>query len=140
MPDLILADGGITQIRAIKEVVNKLALDIPVYGMVKNDKHRTRALLDEDRNEIEISKELLNFITLFQDEVHKIAIEYHKKLRNEGMLKSALDDIKGIGPAKRKALLQKFGTVENIKNASIEEIMGVKGITKEIARELLKGE
>jgi len=140
LPDLILADGGITQIRAIKEVVNKLALDIPVYGMVKDDKHRTRALLDEDRNEIEISKELLNFITLFQDEVHKTAIEYHKKLRNEGMLKSALDDIKGIGPAKRKALLQKFGTVENIKNASIEEIMGVKGITEEIARELLKGE
>ena len=136
LPDLILADGGITQIRAIKEVVNKLALDIPVYGMVKDDKHRTRALLDEDRNEIEISKELLNFITLFQDEVHKTAIEYHKKLRNEGMLKSALDDIKGIGPAKRKALLQKFGTVENIKNASIEEIMGVKGITEEIARKL----
>jgi len=136
LPDLILADGGITQIRAIKEVVDKLELEIPVYGMVKDDKHRTRALLDEDRNEIEISKELLNFITLFQDEVHKTAIEYHKKLRNEGMLKSALDDIKGIGPAKRKALLQKFGSVENIKNASIEEIIEVKGITEEIAEKL----
>ena len=135
-PDLILADGGITQIRAIKEVIDKLNLNIPVFGMVKNDKHRTRALLDENRNEIEISKELLNFITVFQDEVHKTAIEYHKKLRSEGMLKSELDDIKGIGPAKRKSLLQKFGTIENIKNADLEELLEVKGITEEIAKEL----
>jgi len=138
LPDLILADGGITQIRAIKEVIQKYNLEIPVFGMVKDNKHRTRALLDEKRNEIEISTELLNFITLFQDEVHRTAIEYHKKLRNEGMLKSELDDIEGIGPAKRNALLQKFGTVENIKNATIEELTKVKGITNEIA-EKIKG-
>ena len=136
LPDLILADGGITQIRAIKEIVDKYNLAIPVYGMVKNDKHRTRALLDENRNEIEISEELLNFITTFQDEVHKTAIEYHKKLRDKGMLKSELDDIEGIGPAKKKALMQKFGTVENIKNASVEELVKVKGITEEIAKRL----
>ncbi len=138
LPDLILADGGITQIRAIKEIVEKYALGIPVYGMVKNDKHQTRALLDENRNEIEISKELLNFITLFQDEVHKTAIEYHKKLRDTGMLKSELDDIEGIGPAKKNALIKKFGSVENIKKASIEELVQVKGITEEIARKLLE--
>lgn len=137
-PDLILADGGITQIRAIKEIVEKYALGIPVYGMVKNDKHQTRALLDENRNEIEISKELLNFITLFQDEVHKTAIEYHKKLRDTGMLKSELDDIEGIGPAKKNALIKKFGSVENIKKASIEELVQVKGITEKIARKLLE--
>lgn len=136
LPDLILADGGITQIRAIKEIINKYNLELPVFGMVKNDKHQTRALLDENRNEIELSKELLNFITLFQDEVHKTAIEYHKKLRDKGMLKSELDDIEGIGPVKRKALLQKFGTVENIKNATIEELMQVKGISEEIAKKL----
>ena len=104
--------------------------------MVKNDKHRTRALLDENRNEIEISEELLNFITTFQDEVHKTAIEYHKKLRDKGMLKSELDDIEGIGPVKKKALMQKFGTVENIKNASVEELLKVKGITEEIVKRL----
>jgi len=136
LPDLILADGGINQIRAIKEIMQKYNLSVPVYGMVKDDKHRTRALLDENRNEIEISTELLNFITLFQDEVHRTAVEYHKKLRDEGMLKSELDDIEGIGPAKRKALLQKFGTVDSIKNATLEELMQVKGITKEIAERI----
>lgn len=136
LPDLILADGGITQMRAIKEIVDKYNLEIPVYGMVKNDKHRTRALLDENRNEIEISEELLNFITKFQDEVHKTAIEYHKKLRDEGMLKSELDVIEGIGPVRKKALMQKFGTVENIKNASLEELAKVKGITEELAKRI----
>ena len=136
LPDLILADGGITQIRAIKEIINKYNLEIPVFGMVKNDKHQTRALLDENRNEIEISKELLNFITLFQDEVHRTAIEYHKKLRDKGMLKSELDEIEGIGPVKKNALLKKFGSVENIKKASLEELTQVKGITREIAERI----
>ena len=136
LPDLILADGGITQIRAIKEIINKYNLEIPVFGMVKNDKHQTRALLDENRNEIEISRELLNFITLFQDEVHKTAIEYHKKLRDKGMLKSELDEIEGIGPVKKNALLKKFGSVENIKKASLEELTQVKGITREIAERI----
>lgn len=136
LPDLILADGGITQIRAIKEIVEKYNLNIPVYGMVKNDKHQTRALLTENRQELEISKELLNFITLFQDEVHKTAIEYHRKLRDTGMLKSELDDIEGIGPAKKNALLKKFGSAENIKKASMEELLQVKGITEEIAKRI----
>lgn len=136
LPDLILADGGITQIRAIKEIINKYNLGIPIFGMVKNDKHQTRALLDENRNEIAISKELLNFITLFQDEVHRTAIEYHKKLRDKGMLKSELDEIEGIGPVKKNALLKKFGSVENIKKASLEELTQVKGITREIAERI----
>ena len=84
------------------------------------------------------SKELMNFITLFQDEVHRTAIEYHKKLRDEGMLKSELDDIEGIGPVKRTALLKKFGSIEKIKSATIEELMQVKGITKEIAEKIKK--
>lgn len=134
LPDLILADGGITQIRAVKEILNKYNLEIPVFGMVKNDKHQTRALLDENRVEIEISEELLNFITLFQDEVHKTAIDYHKLLRDKGMLESILDEVKGIGAVKRKRLLQKFGSVENIKNLTMEQLMEVDGITEEIAK------
>lgn len=137
LPDLILADGGITQIRAILEVIDKYCLHIPVYGMVKNDKHQTRALIDKDRNEIKISKELLNFITVFQDEVHNTAIEYHRKLRDKEMLKSELDDVKGIGEKKRQELLKKFGSIENIKRASIEELTSIKGINEKIAKVIL---
>ena len=137
LPDLILADGGITQIRAILEVIDSYNLNIPVYGMVKNDKHQTRALIDKNRNEIKISKELLNFITIFQDEVHNTAIEYHRKLREKEMLKSELDDIKGIGEKKRQELLKKFGSIENIKKSNIEEITSIKGINEKMAREIL---
>lgn len=138
LPDLILADGGITQIRAILEVINEYNLKIPVYGMVKNDKHQTRALIDKDRNEIRISKELLNFITIFQDEVHNTAIEYHRKLRDKEMLKSELDNVKGIGEKKRQELLKKFGSMENIKRASIEELTTIKGINKNLAEQIKK--
>ena len=133
LPDAIFADGGITQIRAVRTAVDKYNLDIKIFGMVKNDKHQTRALMDEDRNEIKISEDLFKLITLFQDTVHDIAISYHRRLRDKALTKSELDSIKGIGEAKKKALLKKFGSVEKIKNASIEELMEVKGITKELA-------
>ena len=138
LPDLILADGGITQIRAIKTAVNKYNLDIPVYGMVKNDKHQTRALIGEDRKEIEISEKLFNVITAFQDSVHDTAIEYHRKLREEAVTKSILDDIEGIGEKKKQALLQRFGTIEKIKNAKVEELTEIKGINQKLAEEILK--
>ena len=133
LPDVIFVDGGITQIRAARRVIDKLGVDIKIFGMVKNDKHRTRALMDENRNEIEISEELLNLITKFQDTVHDTAISYHKKLREKEMTESALDKISGIGEVKRNLLLKRFKTVSNIKNASPEEIMTVKGINKELA-------
>ena len=133
LPDAIFADGGITQIRAVRTAVDKYNLDIKIFGMVKNDKHQTRALLDENRNEIEISENLFKLITLFQDTVHDTAISYHRKLRDKSISKSELDDIKGIGEAKKKALLKHFGSVEKIKKASVEELMEVKGITKELA-------
>ena len=87
--------------------------------MVKNDKHQTRALMEEDINEIKMSDQLFKLITLFQDTVHETAISYHRKLRDKSISKSELDDIKGIGEAKKKTLLKKFGSVEKIKNASI---------------------
>lgn len=137
LPDLIFADGGITQIRAMIEVINEYNLNIPVYGMVKNDKHQTRALMDKDRNEVKISTELFNFITIFQDEVHNTAIEYHRKLRDKEMLKSELDDIKGIGDKKRQQLLKKFGSIENIKKATVEELTSIKGINEKLAQEIV---
>ncbi|MBQ9297743.1 MAG: excinuclease ABC subunit UvrC [Clostridia bacterium] len=136
LPDVIFADGGITQIRAIKRAVKKYNLDIPVFGMVKNDKHRTRALIKENREEIEVSENLLNLITMFQDEVHKVAIEYHKKLRDKEMTKSKLDDIEGIGEKKRQELLKHFGSVKKIQEAEIEEIAKVKGINEKLAEKI----
>ncbi len=148
LPDVILADGGITQIRAIKEAIEAVSTEyenkvdnlneIKVFGMVKNDKHQTRALIDENRKEIKLSENLMNLITLFQDTVHETAIGYHKKLRDKEVTKSALDEIEGIGPVKKKALLMKFGSVEKMSKASIEELMEVKGITKQIAKKILK--
>ena len=138
LPDLILADGGITQIKAIKRALStyKLQEQIPVYGMVKDDTHSTRALVDENRKEFEISERLFFFITNLQNEVHNTAIEYHRKLREQDMTKSSLDEIEGIGKAKRDALLRKFGTIEKIKNASIEELTQVKGINEKLAQKL----
>ncbi len=133
---MILADGGITQIRAIKNAMNDVNVSIPVFGMVKDDKHSTRALVDEDKNEYRISENLFNFITSLQDEVHKTAIEYHRKVRDKEMTKSKLDYIEGIGDKKRTELLKKFGSIKNIKEASIEEISEVKGINKALAEKI----
>ncbi len=138
LPDLILADGGITQIKAIKKALKVYELDkiIPVYGMVKDDKHSTRALVNENKKEYKISENLFFFITNLQNEVHNTAIEYHRKLREQAMTKSELDDIEGIGKAKREALLKEFGTIEKIKSASIEELTKIKGITKYLANKI----
>ena len=138
LPDVIFADGGITQIRAIKEAIKEYNLSIPVFGMVKNDKHRTRALINEARQEFPISENLKNVITNFQDTVHDTAITYHRKLRDKQITKSELDDIQGIGPIKKQALLKQFGSVAKMKEAGLEELIKVKGITKEIAMKILK--
>ncbi len=136
LPDAIFADGGITQIRAVRRAVDKYGVDIKIFGMVKNDKHQTRALMDEDRNEIEISDRLFNLITLFQDTVHDTAISYHRKLRDKALTSSELDEIEGIGEAKKKELLRVFGSVEKIKVADVEDIAKVKGISRELANNI----
>ena len=136
LPDVIFADGGITQIRATKKAIEKYNLDIPVFGMVKNDKHQTRALMNEGRQELEISQNLMNLITKFQDTVHDTAITYHRKLRDKEMTKSELDDIEGIGEIKKKALLKHFGSIKKMKEASIEELTSVKGITENLAKKI----
>lgn len=136
LPDLILADGGITQIRAIKKAISKYNLEIPVFGMVKDDKHNTKMLIDENRKQIPLEKNLMFFITNFQTEVHNTAIEYNKKLMNKSVAKSSLDQIKGIGPKKKQELLKKFGSVEAIKKADAEEIAKIKGINEELARKI----
>ena len=138
LPDAIFADGGITQIRATKTAIAKYELDIPVFGMVKNSKHQTRALMDENRKELEISENLKNLITKFQDEVHDTAISYHRKLRDEAIKKSELDEIKGIGTTKKLALLKEFGSVEKIREASVEDLTKVTGINESLAQNIIE--
>ena len=138
LPDAIFVDGGITQQRAARNAINEYGLDIKIYGMVKNDKHRTRALIDEERKEQELSENLMNLITNFQDEVHKTAIEYHRKVRDKQIIKSELDNISGIGEAKKQALLKHFESVDKIKKASVKELIQVKGINENLANEIIK--
>lgn len=138
LPDVIFVDGGITQLKAAKEAVSEYNLNIPIFGMVKNEKHSTRALIDENRKELELSEELKNLITNFQDTVHDTAIEYHRKLRDKEIIKSKLDEIEGIGEVRKQELLKKFKSVENIKNASIEEITQIKGINEKLAEKIKK--
>ena len=138
-PNLILMDGGITQVRAAKEVLNELKINIPTYGLVKNDKHRTRGITDENGNEFEINDdEVMHFITFMQDEVHKTAIEYHRKLREKRTSKSILDEIPGIGEKRKAELLKRFKTVNNVLNASVEELELVDGIDKKTARDIFE--
>lgn len=137
LPDAIFADGGITQIRAVRRAIDKYNVDIKIFGMVKNDKHQTKNLIDENANIIEVSENLMNLITLFQDTVHDTAITYHRKLREKAVTKSELDDINGIGKIKKQELLKYFGSVERIKKANIEELKEVKGITEELAKKIL---
>ena len=138
LPNVIFADGGITQIRAIKKAIAKYNIEIPVFGMVKDDKHTTKKLIDDNKKEIKINEKIMNFITNMQDEVHRIAIEYNRKLRNKDTTKSKLDEIKGIGEKKKQELLKKFGSIEGIKKADILEISEIKGITEELARKIKK--
>ena len=136
LPNLILADGGITQIRAIKKAISKYNIEIPVFGMVKDDKHSTKMLIDENRNQIPLNEALMNFITRLQTEVHNTAIEYNKKLMNKDMAKSELDKILGIGPKKKEELLKKFGSTQGIKKAEVKEIAQIKGINEELAKKI----
>lgn len=136
LPDAIFVDGGITQMRAAKEAMSVYGLSIPLYGMVKDDKHTTRALIDENRQEIKLSERLMNTITYFQDCVHEKAIGYHRKLRGKDITKSELDSIIGIGLAKKRLLLKQFGSVAKMKQASIEELTKVKGINEELAKKI----
>ena len=150
LPDVIFVDGGITQIRAAIDAKEELKkeyktkneefdtniLDIPIFGMVKDDKHSTRALMNSDRQELKISNILFNLITTFQDSVHDTAIGYHKKLREKELTKSALDEIPGIGEVRKKALLKKFSSVKKIAEADISEICKIKGINEELARKI----
>ncbi len=130
LPDLILMDGGKTQVHAAEEILHAFGMQIPVCGMVKDDKHRTRGLLFQEREiYIPLTSEGFKLVTRIQDEVHRFAITYHRKLRDERNLHSVLDDIKGIGAVRRKALMRHFGSIEKIAEAEVGDLLEVSEMT-----------
>ena len=134
-PDLIMIDGGRGQAGAVCEVLNRLKIDIPVCGMVKDDSHRTRGLYyNEAEIFIDRRSEAFKLITRIQDEVHRFAIEYHRSLRSKTQVKSVLDDIKGIGVVRRKALIKHFNDIEAIKAAQLAELKAVAGMDSKSAQ------
>ena len=137
LPDLILMDGGRGQVNIALKVLNNLGISIPVCGMVKDDHHRTRGLyFDNVEIPIDTSSEGFRLITRIQDEAHRFAIEYHRSLRSKEQVHSILDDIPGIGDTRRKALLRKFKSVENIRDASEEELAQTESMNARSARQV----
>ena len=137
LPDLILMDGGRGQVNIALKVLNNLGISIPVCGMVKDDHHRTRDLyFDNVEIPIDTSSEGFRLITRIQDEAHRFAIEYHRSLRSKEQVHSILDDIPGIGDTRRKALLRKFKSVENIRDASEEELAQTESMNAGSARQV----
>ncbi len=133
-PDLILMDGGKGQVNIALEVLQELQIDIPVCGMVKDDNHRTRGLYYRNQEiPIDRSSEGFKLITRVQDEAHRFAVEYHRSLRGKTQVKSVLDDIPGVGPARRKALMRHFKSIEEMKEADVEKLMEVPEIPEHIA-------
>lgn len=136
-PDLILMDGGKGQVNVALRVLDKLRLNIPVCGMVKDDSHRTRGLYYQNE-EISIDKDSESFklITRIQDEAHRFAITFHRQLRSQGQVHSILDDIPGVGPARRKDLMRHFENIEAIKNATVEQLKELPSMNEKSARDV----
>ena len=146
LPQLIVIDGGKGQVSAVKEAIEKMVkegaeeslLTIPICGMVKDDNHRTRGLLYEGREYVmDRTKEPFKLITRIQDETHRFAIEYHRQLRTKGQVKSILDDIPGIGPKRRLALIRYFKSIDAVKEADLEELLKVEGMNEKAAKSVL---
>lgn len=138
-PDVIMMDGGKGQVNVALRVLEELHLSIPVCGMVKDDNHRTRGLY-YNNEEIMFPKnsEAFRMITRLQDEAHRFAIEYHKNLRGKNQIHSVLDEIRGVGPERRKALMRHFKDIEKIRTASVEELTQVDNVTEQVAEEIYR--
>lgn len=137
-PDLILMDGGRGQVNIALSVLEELGIDIPVCGMVKDDNHRTRGLYYHNIElPIDTHSEGFKLITRIQDEAHRFAIEYHRSLRSKTQVRSVLDDIPGVGPARRKALMRHFKSLEEIRQATVEELMEIPEMNERTAEEIV---
>ena len=136
-PDLLMMDGGRGQVNIAQAVLEELKIVIPVCGMVKDDNHRTRGLyFNNVELPIDTRSEGFKLITRIQDEAHRFAIEYHRSLRSKAQVKSVLDEIPGVGPARRKALMRHFKSIEEIRNADVEELAALPEINRRAAEEI----
>ena len=136
-PDLILMDGGKGQVNVALGVLDSLGLQIPVCGMVKDDNHRTRGLYYQNVElPIDRNSEAFRLITRIQDEAHRFAITFHRQLRGKNQVHSILDDIPGVGPARRKDLMKHFENLEAVKNADIEELKKLPSMNEKSARDV----
>ena len=134
-PDLLMMDGGKGQVNIALQVLDELHLSIPVCGMVKDDNHNTRGLYyNNEEIAIDRNSEGFKLITRIQDEAHRFAIEYHRTLRSKAQVKSVLDEIPGVGPSRRKALMRRFKSIDEVKNADVETLAGVDEIPESVAR------
>ncbi len=139
LPDLIMMDGGRGQVNIALEVLDELKINIPVCGMVKDDHHNTRGLYYENVElPIDTHSESFHLITRIQDEAHRFAIEYHRSLRGKGQVHSILDDIDGIGPTRRKALMKHFKGIDEIRNADVDELAAVQGMNRQAAENVVE--
>lgn len=139
LPDLILLDGGRGQLSTVKAVMQQYGIDIPVFGMVKDSKHRTNAIADTGGNiVIKANRRAYTLVTAIQDEVHRFAISFHKARRSREMLHSTLTEIKGVGKQRAKALLKHFKTISKIRSATVSELTEVTGITENIAKNIVE--
>ena len=137
IPDLILLDGGMGHLAAIEPLIHELGFSVPVFGMVKDSKHKTRAIASNG-GEIAINsnREAFNLVTSIQNEVHRFSIMYSRKKHSSKSFKSSLTYINGVGDKKAKALLKHFKSLSKIKNASIKELCEVSGVTEKLAEEI----
>lgn len=134
-PDLILMDGGKGQVNVANKVLTELGIDIPVCGMVKDDRHRTRGLYSKGVEiDIDTHSEAFKLITRVQDEAHRFAIEFHKSLRSKKQVKSILDDIPGVGPSRKRSLMRSFENIDEIKNADVQRLCEAEDIPENVAR------
>ncbi|MBO5986772.1 MAG: excinuclease ABC subunit UvrC, partial [Lachnospiraceae bacterium] len=138
-PDLLMMDGGRGQVNIALEVLSELGLNVPVCGMVKDDNHRTRGLyFNNVEMPIDTHSEGFKLITRIQDEAHRFAIEYHRSLRGKAQVRSVLEEIPGVGPARRKALMRKFGSLEEIRKATAQELLELPEMNEKVAQEILE--
>lgn len=139
-PGLLLIDGGLGHLNAVREVLQSMGVSVPVFGMVKDDRHRTRGLVSRD-GEIDLTGDMtvLRFVTGIQDEAHRFALDYNKKLRSQRQKLSALDGIQGVGPGRKKALLKHFGSVKALKTAGVDDIAAIPGISTSVAQKIYDG-
>ncbi|HHW48715.1 MAG TPA: excinuclease ABC subunit UvrC [Clostridiaceae bacterium] len=137
MPDLILIDGGWGHLNAVCEVLRELDINVPAAGMVKDDRHNTRGLVFSE-GEVELANRIhaLRLVTAIQEEAHRFAVEYNRKLRGKRYTKSVLDEIEGIGPKRKKMLLKHFGSINRIKEAGVDDLLKVKGINRSVAEKI----